>query len=434
MNRREYLLTALNQGIYKYAEWVFSVFTVVRESDILNVLKPYNYQLRTHNGEYVYWYQDEWRSISDSPSVTEPLWRVEEGIEIQDQQELALNWDGSFPFITRVGTLFMNYYCIYSSLGKKLPYQQGKLSISKLEGMIASRLQDHGKEDNPDAIYPEEAKAFSTACMNTAGFSTIANPSATPYTVRQAPGIIEYREKLLEEYKDKLNDPAIVAVIEKKLVEYDRAFQAQDPEGGFYISDKAFNVSRKKLFGMAGLEQPEISGGKVTLINKSLSEGWDLTKLPAMIDSLRDGSYNRGAMTALGGEAVKFVFRIFATTKITEEDCGTKLGIPLTLTKENMKTYLGNTIILPNGQQIKLNTNNIEQYLNIPVMVRSPGFCKTANANFCSTCCGEALRGSEGALSAMASEVASKMLDIFMAKMHGTALVTVPWNPKTTIS
>lgn len=434
MNRREYLLAALNNNVYRYAEWVFSVFTVIRESDVAGVVKPFNYQLRTKNNEYVYWYQDEWRSIIDSPPITEPLWRVEEGIEILDQQELALNWEGDFPFVTRVGTLFLNYYCIYSSLGKKLPYQQGKLSISKIEAKIVEKLRDHGQGDSPDSIYPEEAKAFSTACMNTAGFSAIANPSATPYTLRQAPGITEYRKKLIEEYKDKLDDPAIIAVIEKKLVEYDRAFQAQDPEGGFYISDKAFNVSRKKLFGMVGLEQPEISGGKTTLIDRSLSEGWDLTKLPAMVDSLRDGSYNRGAMTALGGEAVKFIFRIFATTKITEEDCGSKVGIPVILTKDNMSLYLGNTIILREGKQVKLNKENIEQYLNIPVMVRSPGFCKTANANFCNVCCGEALRGSEGALSALASEVASKMLDVFMAKMHGTALITVPWNPNKTIS
>ena len=185
---------------------------------------------------------------------------------------------------------------------------------------------------------------------------------------------------------------------------------------------------------MGGLEQAEISNGKKVLVEKSLSEGWDIEKLPAMIDSLRDGSYNRGAMTALGGEAVKFLFRIFAATKITEEDCHSQVGIPITLTDENKALYDGNTIILPNKEQVLLKKENINQYLNQPVMVRSTGFCKTGNANFCLTCCGHALKGSENALAAMASEVGSKMLDVFMAKMHGTALETVPWDYKATIS
>lgn len=434
MTRREYLLAALNHGCYKYANWVFDVFMITEGMDISNKPDPHDYTLGISNNEYVYALNKEWYPINDSGPVNEPLWRVEEGIEIQDQGELALPWLGSFPFITRVGTLFINYYCIYSSLGKKIPYQNGKLSISALEDMIAQRLSDDNNVKDQTQITPLEAKAFSTACLNMGGFSSIANPSATPYTMVPTPGIQELRRELLEKYKDKLDDPAILAEIEKQLVAADRAFQAQDPEGGFYIADKAFKVSRKKLFMMGGLEQAEISNGKKVLVEKSLSEGWDLTKLPAMIDSLRDGSYNRGAMTALGGEAVKFIFRIFATTKITEEDCGSQVGIPFVLTKENKKLYLGNTIILQDGSQVKLTQQNLDQYIGIPCMVRSPGFCHTGNANFCLTCCGEALRGNENALAAMASEVGSKMLDVFMAKMHGTALETVPWDYKATIS
>ena len=435
MTRTEYLLAALNHGKYRIADWVFNVFMVTKGIEIENNTNPQDYDLGIQNNEYVYYLNHQWQSIPDSGPITEPLWRVEEGIEIPSQDDLALNWDEGFPLITRVGTLFINYYCIYSSLGKKLPYQQGKLSISNLEKKIAARLKDEDDKDlQPGDITAVEAKKFITACVNMAGFSAIANPSATPYTMVPTPGIQELRQKLLEKYKDQLHDPAILAVIEKELVAADRAFQAQDPEGGFYIADKAFKVSRKKLFMMGGLEQAEISNGKKVLVEKSLSEGWDIDKLPAMIDSLRDGSYNRGAMTALGGEAVKFLFRIFAATKITEEDCHSQVGIPITLTDENKALYDGNTIILPNKEQVLLTKENIYQYLNQPVMVRSTGFCKTGNANFCLTCCGHALKGSENALAAMASEVGSKMLDVFMAKMHGTALETVPWDYKATIS
>lgn len=170
------------------------------------------------------------------------------------------------------------------------------------------------------------------------------------------------------------------------------------------------------------------------MIENSLSEGWDIEKLPAMIDSMRDGSYNRGLMTALGGESVKFLFRIFATTRITEEDCGSKLGLPVTLTDENVKRYIGNTIILKDKTQVKLDNTNMKNFIGQSVMVRSPGMCRVGSSNFCMTCLGEQLRGSENSLPALASEVGSKMLSIFMAKMHGTALTTTPWRWQNTIN
>lgn len=434
MKRREYLIKVFRDTkIYYKAEWVFSLFTVVRDSDITLIEEPYDYQIATNDGKYHYYLNSQWNPFEDSPSIDRPLCLVEEGIIVNEQKELTQSYH-EFPLKTRLGTFFINHYCLVSALGNKIPYQNGQLSISGLEDIVAKKLKDRvaNEPDDPNAIYPDEAIKFSSACSSVSGFSTIANPSATKYTMVPAPGIQEYRKQLLEQYKDKLDDPAIVALIDKRLVEYDKNYQSQDPEGGFYINNKAFDVSRKKLFVMHGLEQPEVSGGKVTLIENSLSEGWDINKLPAMIDSMRDGSYNRGAMTALGGEAVKFIFRIFATTRITEEDCGAKIGLPVTLTDNNIKKYEGNTIIL-SGKQIKLDSTNMKQYVGQSVMVRSPGMCRTSHSNFCMTCLGEKLRGSENSLAALASEVGSKMLSIFMAKMHGTALTTTQWRWQETI-
>ena len=190
MTRTEYLLAALNHGKYRIADWVFNVFMVTKGIEIENNVNPQDYDLGIQNNEYVYYLDHQWQSIPDSGPITEPLWRVEEGIEIPSQDDLALNWDEGFPLITRVGTLFINYYCIYSSLGKKLPYQQGKLSISNLEKKIAARLKDEDDKDlQPGDITAVEAKKFITACVNMAGFSAIANPSATPYTMVPTPGI-----------------------------------------------------------------------------------------------------------------------------------------------------------------------------------------------------------------------------------------------------
>lgn len=434
MTRREFIINVFkNSQAWIRADWVYSLFTVVADNDIEQINEPYDYQIATSNNKYHYYLNSGWNEIIDSPTTDRPLVLPEEGIQLNNQSELIQSVD-KFPLQTSLGTFFVNHYCLVYPFNNKIPYQNGKVSIGQLEKIIAPLVKDaNDKVINPTDVTIEEAKKFMDACSAIAGFSNIATPSATKYTMQPAPGIEELRRELIEKYKDKLHDPAIVALIEKQLVEYDRSFQAQDPEGGFYIEDKAFNVSRKKLFVMNGLEQSELSGGEKTFVETSLSEGWDVSKLPAMIDSLRDGSYNRGAMTALGGEAVKFIFRIFAATRISEEDCGSTLGIPVTLTKNNISQYIGNTIILPNKQQVKLDKTNMMTYVGQRLPMRGPGTCKTEHSNFCLTCLGEQLRNSEGSLAALASEVGSKMLNIFMKKMHGVALATTPWDWKNTI-
>lgn len=434
MDRRQFILTALRESqVYYRSGWVFSLLTVVRNNEVEKQTNPYPYQIGVMNEKYAYFLNDTWHEITDSPDIYRPLWTVEETIEIASKEDIVQN-AASFPFKTRIGNLIINYYCLVSVFGDRVDYINGKIDIGKLEKQLADRVVDADKSTRPGwDILPEELIKFTSAVTAMAGFSSIASPSATKYTMQPAPGIKEYREKLLKEYEGRLDDPAIIAEIDKKLVDFDKAHQAKDPEGGFYIAEKAFNVSRKKLFVMGGLEQPEISGGKKTLIKTSLSEGWDIDNLPAMINSMRDGSYNRGAMTALGGEAVKFIFRIFSATRIEEEDCGTTLGRPIVLRENNVGFYKGNTIILADGKQVTLDGKNHLPYLNQSVMVRSPGLCKTKHSSFCLKCLGEQLRGNENSLAALASEVGSKMLDIFMAKMHGTALVTTKWNYKETI-
>lgn len=432
MTRNEFILKAFKESEAWYkASWVYSLFTVVKDSEVENIKHPYPYQIGVLNGKYVYYLSDAWVSITDSPPATRPLYLVEEHVLVNGEDDIVQKYQGGYPFKTRAGNLFVNYYCLVSAFKNKVDYINEMFSISKVENMIKDRIEDNVDPNNPDpqVISVAESKRFSSACASISGFANIATPSASRYTMLPPPGIKEYREQLLKKYEGKLNDPAIVAEIDKALVKYDREFQAKDPEGGFLYKDKAFNVSRKKLFLMHGYEQSDMSPNP-DFIPRSLSEGWDIEKMPSMINSLRDGSFNRGAKTALGGEAVKFIFRIFATTRIAEEDCGTKIGMPRIVTKQDINKVL----ILSPTKEVILTEENIDQYAGQHHIVRSPGFCKTDNANFCLKCLGMNYRGSENALAALASEVGSDMLNIFMSKMHGSQLATTPWKWKETIS
>ncbi|MFO5979439.1 hypothetical protein ACLBSL_32665, partial [Klebsiella pneumoniae] len=80
---------------------------------------------------------------------------------------------------------------------------------------------------------------------------------------------------------------------------------------------KLFGGVRKKVFGMFGGEAPFQDGTSVEYIGKSLEEGIDTDHMPVMNNSLRYGSYNRGAQTALGGESTKTNYRMVGTVRIT---------------------------------------------------------------------------------------------------------------------
>lgn len=437
MNRREFILRAFKESTsYYFADWVFSLLTVVADNGRDKYPTPIPFQIASEEDTYYVYVNETWIPISDSPKASEqPLWKVGEEITINTQDEIVQPYT-TFPFTTKVGNIVLNYYCLVYAFNNRYPFVTGKMDIGAIEKTIGKSLVDDipGKPRDPSKYYPDEVKKFQSAVQSTAGFSSINNPGATEYTMQPPPGLKEFKQQLLDKYKDHLDDPSYIAMIDKALVEFDKAWIAQDPEKGFYQSDKAFEVSRKRLFTMYGLESPEISNGKKELITTSLSDGWDVDKMPIMIDSLRDGSYNRGAMTALGGEAVKFIFRIFAATRITEQDCGTKIGKPMILTDKVASKYIGNTIILPNGKQVKLDNSNMNEYLGKSVMMRSPGFCRTHGSSFCLTCLGDALKESANSLAALASDVGSDMLYVFMKKMHGTALKTQLWKYKETIS
>ena len=80
-------------------------------------------------------------------------------------------------------------------------------------------------------------------------------------------------------------------------------------------------------------------------ITKSLAEGWDITKFPEMMDGSRAGSYSRGAETMLGGEQVKWLLRTSSNMRITQKDCGSRLGYRMQVTPTTIKQLVGFSIV-----------------------------------------------------------------------------------------
>lgn len=451
MIKRDYLLAALNYGSYLYKGWVIDAFGIVQY--------PAKDEERRPGGKYPLYFKDEPKRqdfeeypyqlfVEDDQIVFfDPVrkeWDVLQGAEVhkapfQFKQTIDLK-AGDLVNVkenitTLVGNVLVNQTVLCHSFGDRISFVTGQIKMGKIEDKIAALLQsppDDPNDRDPKAIYTDELeKRYYPAAYSITGWCQLAAPAATPYTIVTAPDMAERRKALYEQYKDQLDNPAIVAKIMAELIKYDIEFQSQDPEKGFLRpGSKDFDVVRAKAYISHAVEYDFENRNKITVIQNPLSEQWDITKLPEMANSLIDGSFNRGAVTALGGEAAKFIGRFFLNTKITEDDCGSKLGIKHTVTKNNESDFHW-AYYFNDKNELSLMTPEVAAAVHGRTFIfRSPQFCHTENGNFCVKCMGKRFDGSRNALGALATEVGNILMSISMSKMHGAALKTTRWNWK----
>lgn len=427
MLKRDYFLMAMQAGAYKYKDWVLSVFTVTepnatdfrpnRADYEPGAPEPHPYYLyREPNGKM--WFFDS------GEAEVEVVGGHKDGPLCSPYDELVLEAGDlvnlSETVVSTYGQAFLNQLCLCHALGNKIPYINGEMKVGVIEGMIEKRLVDTDEPNKPDdAITVDELLAFQEACIMSAEYAMVVVPAASVKTMTVNPEIHKRRKELMEKYKDRLHDPVVQTQIAQELIQMDRDWMKGDVGEGFYFKDKSYDVVRKKVFLMIGSESGFGVSGRV--VDKSLDEGWDPADMPSMVNGLRDGSYNRGAMTALGGEATKFNYRIFQNTRVVGEDCKSPYGITVKLTKAKLKHYVGNSVV-QDGKTIELTPENIDKYLDKTVRVRSPLYCLAPGANFCACCIGKRIASTPEALSTYAADIGSTFMYIAMQAMHGKSM------------
>lgn len=421
IDKREYFLRAMNAHCYQYKAWVIEAFAFVESlSDPAKVAtRTYPYALtRLANGSYTFV-----DPITGEVTLLEGTFL--KGAPFQLMEPIELHAD-DLPnvhqsLLTCYGNVLVNCVCLLYAFGAKVDFQVGRLTVGKLESLIEKRLVDGAPQGQSD-IAIAEFKKFNEAVRHLEGFSQLCVPSATAKTMTVSPAVIKRRDELVAQYKDTLHDPVVQAHIDKELIAMEREWMKGDPGERFYIKDKSYDVVRKRLFLMQGQENGFGKIGEV--IPTSLSEGWDVENLPAMVNALRHGSYSRGALTALGGVEAKSNYRIFQNTVVAEEDCGTKLGLRLTLLPGMAKHFISSSVIETDGTVTELTEANVDQYVNKTVTMRTVAYCKTPDQNVCAVCVGKKIAATPNAISTYAADMGSTFLLAFLSAMHGTALKT----------
>lgn len=421
IDKRDYFLRAMNAHCYRYKAWVIEAFAFVEElSNPAKVgARTYPYALTRHpDGSYTF--IDPETRLETTLEGT-----FKHGAPFQLMEPIELQAD-DLPnvhqrLLTCYGNVLTNCVCLLYPFGAKVDFQVGRLTVGKLESLIEKRLADsepHGDRDLTIA----EFKQFNEAIRHLEGFTQLCVPSATVKTMTVSPEVIKRRDELVAQYKDTLNDPVVQAHIDKELVAMEREWMKGDPAERFYIKDKSYDVVRKRLFRMQGQESGFGKTGNV--IPTSLSEGWDIENLPSMVNALRSGSYSRGALTALGGVEAKNNYRIFQNTVVSEEDCGTKLGLRMLLLPHMAKHFISSSVINPDGSVTELTDTNLAEYTGKHITLRTVAYCKTADQNVCAVCVGKKIAATPNAISTYAADMGSNFVLAFLAAAHGTALKT----------
>lgn len=461
MDKRSFFIEAMQSKAYLHKEWIISAFTVIdnNEDDADNLdpkkakkktrlSRDYPYKIIRLKDKKGYCFKDpveEGTIIEiEGSDKTKPLFNLKERIVLKpgDLDNVKQEVD------TLYGNALVNAIIFIYPFGDKVEFMTGRLSGSRLDKYISERLTDtpeDGDPRDPKKLYVDEYVKYAQAVSSLAGLAFLGVPACSPKLLTVDPKILIRRDELFEENKDNLHDPAVVARIEAELVAMDKESFKGDLAEGFLIKGSNYDVSRKRAKIMYGVETgfgDSAKGAKP--VRTSLSEKWDIRQMPAMVNSLRAASYNRGNQTALGGESVKFFYRVFQNTRILEEDCGVRNGMLWDITESNYKTFVGLYPAFKDGiRQTDATTENLskpmtEDYLKSKIgnklLIRTPMLCKTKAPSFCARCVGAQIASSPTGVHITMSDVGSIFMLCFMKAMHGKALKTAFYDFNTSIT
>ena len=421
MKKQEYLkLAILNKKHYK-KKWIISILALTKgnlqspqELDLLNESWGYSTIL---NGEKV--------KIEDA-KAGEPLFTVKDRVQVDPTWMDSIDSSLDVP----LGNLLFNAISIYPAFGKKYKFITGKISISDIEGYIAPRLNDtpeEGKKREDGLFYCDELNKFMDSIEYIVSLSNIFNQSSSQKSILTAPGLNEYKEQLIKEYGDLLQDPIKLVEFDKKLQAYDDNWLKGDPTEGTFMTGKVKNVARKKMHLSVGAEPGFENKSTVIPITKSLEQGWDTNpkEFVSIVNGVRYGSLSRGKETIKGGVTAKYLLRAGNNFSIKGEDCGSVNGIITKYDKSYVSRLAGRSIILPSSEVVYIkDKEQAKEYTDKYVILRSPAYCRNEGDSICRTCAGDGMSINPQGVSISLTEMSNVVLYDFMKAMHDTTIQT----------
>lgn len=322
------------------------------------------------------------------------------------------NFTGS-PVETTLGVYILNYIALVKPFGNIIPYYNGYWELKKIEKVIAKKAING--EITAESIYNYVDCVYSLSSLN-----DFCVPAITEKAITSNPEVTKRRNELFEQYKDRLDDPNVMVMIEDELIKLDKSLLKGDDSTGFLIKGKNYNVQRKRMFLMMGLletfgdEQQGYNFGK-----SSLNDGWNTDEMNLIANEIRRGSYSRATQTALGGAQSKMLGRNFQDSAIVADDCGSKRGLKLVISESNKHLFVYRNIIEGNTV-VTIDESNINSYIGKEVELRSPMYCLVQHG-YCYTCMDSRFKSlGIKLLNIYPINIGSTLLTMSLKSVHGT--------------
>lgn len=323
--------------------------------------------------------------------------------------------------VTTIGIAMLNYIML------ELPFR-GLYSFNN--GAISKKIEDRIAEDLLNRnITIRQLEQFVDNCEYLKTWNRYFVQAASEKTLLPPEGIQEKKEAIVRRMIAELGEDAFksqvnIVKLEEELKKIDAEWLKDDPTFGIVTSGKVLNNSRKELFlTVGGIESFDDEVVDSTFVVNSLLEGWpeDKELFTAMVNALRAGSLARAIDTQNGGLLAKMILRAIGSYIIKKDsDCGTKLGLELKVSSDNIETIRNRHIIF-NNETILVDTDEkMNKYLNQNVLIRSPKYCNLIGENYCGKCVNKLLNDNIDGIKNEVTTVAQIVLYEAMKKMHNT--------------
>jgi hypothetical protein len=348
-----------------------------------------------------------------SDDTTVPIFGMQDKFYIEDG--MIANYKGP-SMLTDVGKFFINYLLFVDPFNDKIPYQNKLISAGVSDKLVQELILN-------DKTNRQEYNKYINNAFWFGEDGSIAIQTLSERALGTDPAIAKRKKELLEQHKNDLSDPIVMAKIEDELIAMDKAYIKGDVSEPFFqaVGNKAYKEQRKKMYIMVGLMSDfSKDTSRVVTVTNNMDKGYQVEDIPAVANEIRRGSYERGKSTAAGGAESKFITRAFQDIRITKEDCGTKRGKTFVLEDRYKKLFIGRYLI----DGTTLTTENIDNYVGKKITIRSPMYCECKDG-VCYRCCDKIINDARLDNIGMQSlAIADVMVTVAMKSMHSSSINT----------
>lgn len=255
---------------------------------------------------------------------------------------------------------------------------------------------------------------------------TLLTPSITPALLKPPPGLMEKKKELLKKYEKELDpsnpDNAIVAAkIEKELIKMAEDYLKKQEGYENFASKSKVNIDNnyKTMNIMKG---PLLNSytGQYQVNSSEYNTGIQKNEYASIADSSVLGAHARAINTAKGGYLAKKSNQALNAVQAGPKgsDCKTKKTLNVFIYPEMKDNYM-NRYIIEDGKIVELTPDNIDNYVNTTVKMRSPIYCTMDEPCYCNICLGNQPYLLELDNFGLAiNRISNKLLTLSMKKFH----------------